>query len=223
MTAATVHCVLPSLKEMFPDHLFHGHDTPLPSPHTRAPAATPRQRPHTRPAPYSFAVLRSDPRAPSLPPTHIATRPHYPHSRSQSPSEASACDELEDISSSAPDAASPSEGGRKHVCALCHKRFNRPSSLKIHMNTHSGATPFHCPHPGCGRAFNVSSNMRRHLRNHAAGGAASASVSASASRAKSPQTPSTVSPTSPSAEFQSQSQSPSWVPAPAPRLPHSLV
>lgn len=25
---------------------------------------------------------------------------------------------------------------------------------------------FDCPYPGCGRAFNVSSNMRRHLRNH---------------------------------------------------------
>ncbi|KAJ7203133.1 hypothetical protein GGX14DRAFT_697315 [Mycena pura] len=27
---------------------------------------------------------------------------------------------------------------------------------------------FRCPHAGCGRAFNVNSNMRRHFRNHAA-------------------------------------------------------
>ncbi|KAK0209465.1 hypothetical protein IW262DRAFT_1250093, partial [Armillaria fumosa] len=54
----------------------------------------------------------------------------------------------------------------KHVCQTCHKSFNRPSSLRIHVNTHTGATPFQCPFPGCGREFNVNSNMRRHYRNH---------------------------------------------------------
>ncbi|KAF7290247.1 C2h2 conidiation transcription factor [Mycena indigotica] len=54
-----------------------------------------------------------------------------------------------------------------HVCTVCRRRFNRPSSLRIHGNTHSGEMPFTCPHPGCGRAFNVKSNMRRHFRNHA--------------------------------------------------------
>ncbi|TDL15274.1 hypothetical protein BD410DRAFT_732986, partial [Rickenella mellea] len=56
--------------------------------------------------------------------------------------------------------------GKRHTCVHCGKRFNRPSSLKIHVNTHTGAKPFECPHPGCGRQFNVSSNMRRHYRNH---------------------------------------------------------
>ncbi|KAF9067742.1 hypothetical protein BDP27DRAFT_1225398 [Rhodocollybia butyracea] len=70
---------------------------------------------------------------------------------------------------------------KRHVCALCCKRFNRPSSLRIHSNTHTGdvsghshPTPlsllndlaFRCPYPGCGRRFNVSSNMRRHYRKH---------------------------------------------------------
>ncbi|KAG6902064.1 hypothetical protein C0995_004910 [Termitomyces sp. Mi166 len=74
-----------------------------------------------------------------------------------------------------PDAASdgdlsPSHSGKKHVCSTCFKRFNRPSSLRIHDNTHTGATPFRCPWPNCAREFNVNSNMRRHYRNHTAPG-----------------------------------------------------
>lgn len=53
---------------------------------------------------------------------------------------------------------------KRHICPYCHKRFNRPSSLNIHINTHTGATPYECPK--CGRRFSVNSNMRRHYRNH---------------------------------------------------------
>ncbi|KAJ3501470.1 hypothetical protein NLJ89_g9324 [Agrocybe chaxingu] len=67
--------------------------------------------------------------------------------------------------------------GKKHVCPTCFKRFNRPSSLRIHVNTHTGATPFRCPWPKCGREFNVNSNMRRHYRNHTAGSSSSSSSS----------------------------------------------
>ncbi|TFK53276.1 hypothetical protein OE88DRAFT_1733238 [Heliocybe sulcata] len=59
-------------------------------------------------------------------------------------------------------------GGKKHTCRICLKRFNRPSSLKIHETTHSGVKPFKCRWEGCGRLFNVNSNMRRHFRNHIA-------------------------------------------------------
>ncbi|KAF5363707.1 hypothetical protein D9756_001126 [Leucocoprinus leucothites] len=65
-----------------------------------------------------------------------------------------------------PSNGAPSGIPRKHICPICHKAFNRPSSLKIHYNTHTGATPFRCPWPKCGREFNVNSNMRRHYRNH---------------------------------------------------------
>lgn len=57
---------------------------------------------------------------------------------------------------------------RRHTCSICHKKFNRPSSLRIHETTHTGAKPFRCDWPQCGRLFNVNSNMRRHYRNHIA-------------------------------------------------------
>ncbi|KDQ53471.1 hypothetical protein JAAARDRAFT_89965, partial [Jaapia argillacea MUCL 33604] len=55
----------------------------------------------------------------------------------------------------------------KYECSYCGKGFNRPSSLKIHLNSHTGEKPFQCPHEGCGRTFSVLSNMRRHARGHA--------------------------------------------------------
>ena len=33
-----------------------------------------------------------------------------------------------------------SSTGKKHTCSTCQKGFNRPSSLRIHVNTHTGAT-----------------------------------------------------------------------------------
>ena len=42
---------------------------------------------------------------------------------------------------SASDDDNPGESaGKKHICPTCLKRFNRPSSLRIHVNTHTGAT-----------------------------------------------------------------------------------
>ena len=78
----------------------------------------------------------------------------------------------------------PPGDDRRHGCGICHRRFNRPSSVLIHMNSHTGAqrkfsqtlltsllrshpcSAFECPFPGCTRRFSVSSNMRRHYRNH---------------------------------------------------------
>jgi uncharacterized Zn-finger protein len=45
-----------------------------------------------------------------------------------------------DVSDSDDDELSASNTGKRHVCPTCFKRFNRPSSLKIHVNTHTGAT-----------------------------------------------------------------------------------
>ncbi|CAG7854134.1 SubName: Full=Uncharacterized protein {ECO:0000313/EMBL:CCA68950.1} [Serendipita indica DSM 11827] len=73
---------------------------------------------------------------------------------------------------SRPRSANSSEGDEskpgygKYECEYCSKRFNRPSSLRIHINTHTGAKPFQCPFLNCGRRFSVMSNMRRHARTH---------------------------------------------------------
>ncbi|KAK2465844.1 hypothetical protein APHAL10511_001485 [Amanita phalloides] len=79
---------------------------------------------------------------------------------------------ISDVMDAASDDGEVSGGaaGKKHICPTCSKRFNRPSSLRIHVNTHTGATPFRCPWPNCGREFNVNSNMRRHYRNHTSPG-----------------------------------------------------
>jgi hypothetical protein len=56
--------------------------------------------------------------------------------------------------------------GAKYECHYCKKGFSRPSSLKIHLNSHTGEKPFVCPVESCGRSFSVLSNMRRHARMH---------------------------------------------------------
>ncbi|KAJ6594153.1 hypothetical protein B0H19DRAFT_1056498 [Mycena capillaripes] len=65
-----------------------------------------------------------------------------------------------------PDASTSAAGPSKYECSYCGKGFSRPSSLKIHLNSHTGEKPFVCPVDGCGRSFSVLSNMRRHARVH---------------------------------------------------------
>ncbi|BGP16522.1 hypothetical protein JCM10213_001139 [Rhodosporidiobolus nylandii] len=55
----------------------------------------------------------------------------------------------------------------KYACPHCSKRFARPSSLRIHMHSHTGEKPFSCHL--CDRAFSVQSNLRRHLKIHRGG------------------------------------------------------
>jgi uncharacterized Zn-finger protein len=57
----------------------------------------------------------------------------------------------------------------RYVCQTCNKAFSRPSSLRIHTHSHTGEKPFKCSHAGCGKAFSVRSNMKRHERGCHAG------------------------------------------------------
>ncbi|CAO3632718.1 unnamed protein product [Mucor fragilis] len=54
----------------------------------------------------------------------------------------------------------------RYKCNECFKTFSRPSSLRIHILSHTGEKPHVCPQPDCGRRFSVQSNMRRHLKVH---------------------------------------------------------
>ncbi|KAJ3394567.1 hypothetical protein HDU84_007741 [Entophlyctis sp. JEL0112] len=53
---------------------------------------------------------------------------------------------------------------RRYMCSVCSKRFTRPSTLRTHMNSHTGERPYHCPSKGCDWKFTVLSNLKRHMR-----------------------------------------------------------
>ncbi|KAH7344973.1 hypothetical protein B0J17DRAFT_637812 [Rhizoctonia solani] len=57
-------------------------------------------------------------------------------------------------------------GPKRHACMVCDKDFDRPSTLRAHMSTHTGERPHLCPVKGCGKRFSVSSNLRRHVKSH---------------------------------------------------------
>ncbi|EJD45105.1 hypothetical protein AURDEDRAFT_114213 [Auricularia subglabra TFB-10046 SS5] len=56
----------------------------------------------------------------------------------------------------------PAEDAR--VCPYCGKVCDRPSTLKTHLNSHTGERPYTCYVQGCGRQFTVLSNMYRHAK-----------------------------------------------------------
>lgn len=55
---------------------------------------------------------------------------------------------------------------KRYSCEVCDKRFQRPSSLRNHMTSHTGERPHECPFPGCHKRFSTKSNMKRHAVIH---------------------------------------------------------
>lgn len=106
----------------------------------------------------------------SYPSTADLSSPEYHHDMSRSLPQPNTY-----ISSTGEDARSmmhrfnsrpPSNSKKNHVCRICGKTFARPSSLTTHTYSHTGQKPFNCEHEGCGKKFNVVSNLRRHYKVH---------------------------------------------------------
>ncbi|KAF5346247.1 hypothetical protein D9758_014373 [Tetrapyrgos nigripes] len=174
---------LPSIHEMFPEHLmftlpsqsFDGTSPALNI--SRSPSCPLRTSREAKAAPANVEdsvhctlnVLRSEPPSASL--QHITYSAAHDSLNglsvnSQYESQTPPTSGLKIASFSSCEHLSVDADEKRYICSTCYKRFSRPSSLRIHTNTHTGATPFQCPFPNCGRKFSVNSNMRRHYRNH---------------------------------------------------------
>ncbi|GAA5983321.1 hypothetical protein JCM10908_000240 [Rhodotorula pacifica] len=145
-----------------------GSDLPLPPIPAPLPAGLAQGRPGSPATSESSAASPMSVPSPATAasPRNPAARPTSKRSR-QSLTSNEDTDALPDPnpkdSQASPTDGTPSENGR-YTCPHCPKRFARPSSLRIHMHSHTGEKPFTCNL--CDRAFSVQSNLRRHLKIH---------------------------------------------------------
>lgn len=53
---------------------------------------------------------------------------------------------------------------KKNVCSVCEKDFATPSSLAVHVRTHSGDKPFACT--VCTKKFIDKGSLKKHSKMH---------------------------------------------------------
>ncbi|RPB01857.1 hypothetical protein L873DRAFT_1827122 [Choiromyces venosus 120613-1] len=156
---------LPPTPPMRPDSVFEGNNSPtLPSTSPSSscfysptssqggnrnsyPPAQSKYPPPPEP-PYHPQYSSYPPSAPQSQPAMAYTSNPWHHHHHSSPASHAAFPQSQD----------------RYICQTCNKAFSRPSSLRIHSHSHTGEKPFKCPHHGCGKAFSVRSNMKRHER-----------------------------------------------------------
>ena len=95
--------------------------------HPSSPSQPSQETPRLHPV--GSAALLPRPSSPSS----TISETESPRSESSSQGDLSADESLPSV----PPDKQP-DSGRRHACPHCAKRFNRPSSLAIHVNTHTG-------------------------------------------------------------------------------------
>jgi len=96
--------------------------------------------------------------------TKTTARSHHPYSTDENCriSTEEISQELRNASKDPSGIKIPEDGQKRFECSYCFKRFTRPSSMKTHMNSHTGERPHSCNR--CEARFSVRSNMMRHFK-----------------------------------------------------------